>query len=208
MSRIARRPAAMLALRAPSDGLCLDFANTLAWRGSDPPRESLADFDALSGWLDRAGYPLPKSIDDWAAHHPGRVAALFANAIKLRETIFRCASAIAAGDMAARADLDTLNEAMAVAPSRDRLTTVHASYAWQTALCATPSAPALLAPVLWSAADLLTRADQLRVRRCANDKCLWLFIDNSKTGTRRWCDMASCGNRAKALRHYRRHAAA
>jgi predicted RNA-binding Zn ribbon-like protein len=41
------------------------------------------------------------------------------------------------------------------------------------------------------------------VRRCANDKCLWLFIDRSKAGTRRWCDMAACGNRAKAQRHYR-----
>ena len=60
----------------------------------------------------------------------------------------------------------------------------------------------LLAPILWSAADLLARADRLRVRRCANDKCLWLFIDRSKAGTRRWCDMAACGNRAKAQRHY------
>jgi predicted RNA-binding Zn ribbon-like protein len=31
---------------------------------------------------------------------------------------------------------------------------------------------------------------------------VWLFIDASKNATRRWCDMASCGNRAKARRHY------
>ncbi|MBV9150398.1 MAG: CGNR zinc finger domain-containing protein, partial [Alphaproteobacteria bacterium] len=59
-----------------------------------------------------------------------------------------------------------------------------------------------LAPVLWSAADLLTHADRRRVRRCANDQCLWVFVDDSKAGTRRWCDMASCGNRAKSRRHY------
>jgi predicted RNA-binding Zn ribbon-like protein len=40
------------------------------------------------------------------------------------------------------------------------------------------------------------------VRRCASDACLWLFIDESKAGTRRWCDMSSCGNRAKSRRHY------
>jgi predicted RNA-binding Zn ribbon-like protein len=40
------------------------------------------------------------------------------------------------------------------------------------------------------------------LRRCANPECLWLFIDASKSGNRRWCDMASCGNRAKAARHY------
>ena len=66
------------------------------------------------------------------------------------------------------------------------------------------TAPGLLAPVLWSAADLATRADRRRVRRCANDACLWLFIDESKAGTRRWCDMSSCGNRAKSRRHYLR----
>jgi predicted RNA-binding Zn ribbon-like protein len=63
------------------------------------------------------------------------------------------------------------------------------------------SAAGLLAPVMRSAADLLIRADR-RVRRCANEACLWLFNDESKAGTRRWCDMSSCGNRAKSRRHY------
>ena len=40
-----------------------------------------------------------------------------------------------------------------------------------------------------------------RVRICANDTCRWIFYDESRAGRRRWCDMASCGNRAKAARH-------
>lgn len=40
-----------------------------------------------------------------------------------------------------------------------------------------------------------------RLRACANDACRWVFYDASPTGRRRWCDMASCGNRAKAARH-------
>jgi predicted RNA-binding Zn ribbon-like protein len=40
-----------------------------------------------------------------------------------------------------------------------------------------------------------------RVRICANDSCRWVFYDASRAGRRRWCDMASCGNRAKAARH-------
>ena len=63
---------------------------------------------------------------------------------------------------------------------------------------------ALLAPALWSAGDLLTGPQLARVRECANDKCLWLFLDESKNGTRRWCSMSACGNRAKAHRHYLR----
>ena len=40
-----------------------------------------------------------------------------------------------------------------------------------------------------------------RLRACADDGCRWVFYDDSRTGRRRWCDMASCGNRAKAARH-------
>ena len=43
-----------------------------------------------------------------------------------------------------------------------------------------------------------------RVRRCANDKCRWVFLDDSKSANRRWCSMSACGNRAKAHRHYAR----
>jgi predicted RNA-binding Zn ribbon-like protein len=47
-----------------------------------------------------------------------------------------------------------------------------------------------------------------RLRICANDTCRWAFFDDSPTGRRRWCDMATCGNRAKAARHRARRKAA
>jgi predicted RNA-binding Zn ribbon-like protein len=47
----------------------------------------------------------------------------------------------------------------------------------------------------------LTGGDPDRIRVCANDTCRWVFYDTSRTGRRRWCDMATCGNRAKAARH-------
>ena len=50
------------------------------------------------------------------------------------------------------------------------------------------------------------RAERLRV--CANPECRWAFFDSSRTGRRRWCDMATCGNRAKAARHRARLRAA
>jgi predicted RNA-binding Zn ribbon-like protein len=43
-----------------------------------------------------------------------------------------------------------------------------------------------------------------RFRTCANDTCRWTFYDASPTGRRRWCDMKTCGNRAKAARHRER----
>src|SRR5689334_3055064 len=47
----------------------------------------------------------------------------------------------------------------------------------------------------------LTSGDPERIRICDNDTCRWVFYDTSRTGRRRWCDMATCGNRAKAARH-------
>jgi predicted RNA-binding Zn ribbon-like protein len=62
----------------------------------------------------------------------------------------------------------------------------------------------MLAPIVRGAADLLIGPDRARVRECGSDTCFWLFLDHSKNGTRRWCDMKVCGNRAKARRHYQR----
>lgn len=44
------------------------------------------------------------------------------------------------------------------------------------------------------------RADAIKI--CSH--CGWLFLDRSKNRSRTWCDMAVCGNRVKARRHYRR----
>jgi len=59
-------------------------------------------------------------------------------------------------------------------------------------------------PVVRSAADLLTSDTLPMLRICAADDCQWLFMDTSKNQTRRWCNMKSCGNRAKARRHIER----
>ena len=52
-------------------------------------------------------------------------------------------------------------------------------------------------PVVRSAADLLTGSSLERVKRCPGEGCGWLFLDTSRNGSRRWCDMSSCGNRAR-----------
>lgn len=45
------------------------------------------------------------------------------------------------------------------------------------------------------------RAQRERLKRCENPRCGWLFVDRSRNRSRRWCEMATCGNRAKAKRH-------
>ncbi len=59
----------------------------------------------------------------------------------------------------------------------------------------------LMIPLVESAADALIREELARVRRCADPRCHRVFYDVTRNGGRRWCDMATCGNRAKAARH-------
>jgi predicted RNA-binding Zn ribbon-like protein len=194
---------------AVGEDICLGFANTLGWRGSAAPVENLADFTALLAWAQAsAALPAPaaRELASWAREHPPKAAKVFAETITLREAIYRIASALACDAPVRSQDFAALSRALSETPARRRLARSGDGYAWQIELgkigrTGLPAAT-LLAPVLWSAADLVVGGARRRIRQCANDACLWLFVDASKNGTRRWCDMASCGNRAKARRHY------
>jgi len=166
--------------------LCLDFANTRYWRGQAAPTETLNGPADLAAWAKAAKGPSPKE---------------FEQAIALRETIYRLFDAQTQGKPAASRDLEALNQALAQAPARRALKRGRGGYEWDVN-GKSGTALALLAPVLWSAGDLLAGPRLDRVRRCANPECGWLFLDDSRAGRRRWCSMSACGNRAKARRHY------
>ncbi len=79
-------------------------------------------------------------------------------------------------------------------------------WTWQEGGDAQPGS--ILWPLLRDAAELLTTRDPARIRLCQSANCERLFLDTSKAGRRRWCEMQTCGNRAKARRHARRHSQA
>jgi predicted RNA-binding Zn ribbon-like protein len=172
--------------------LCLEFVNTRYWRGQDVPTETLNAPDDLAAWIAANGGPkLTKAP----------TTREFERAIGLRETIHRLFDAEAQDKAPAARDLEALNEALEKAPARTTLKRERGGYGWDVDI-RSGTALALLAPVLWTAGDLLTGTRLDRVRRCANPECLFLFLDDSRAGRRRWCSMSSCGNRAKAKRHY------
>ena len=184
----------------PRTDLCLDFVNTRSWRGRAEPSEALPDLEALVRWLLKAGglpRPVAQEMEQWRHAHPDKAARVLADAVGLREALYR----VLDGTEASAADLATLQHRLEAAPPRQHLVSSQGSYFWRIER-PRPQAAILLAPVLWSAADLLVSDARDRVRCCANVECLWLYLDGSRKGTRRWCDMASCGNRAKARRHY------
>src|SRR5262245_7836259 len=125
-------------------GLCLDYANTRCWRGLPCPKEALQRPADLMAWCRHAGLgPGPARLRAAAA------AGLFAEAIALREVIYRVFSARATGGLSLPADLSALNAALARTPPRAAIAPLGAaSYAWRLewpAAAFTGSAPELLA---------------------------------------------------------------
>ena len=192
-------------LLAPRRELCLDFANTLSYRGGNA-QESVHDFAELVRWC-AANALLPGDgcarALRWSEQHPEQAAAIFADAIAIREASYRIFFAIAARRTPESRAVAVVNRGLDAAPVRRVLVRGATGFGWQVDRDGL-SAPALLAPVLWALGDLMVSPETIRLRHCANDKCLWLFLDDSKNGSRRWCSMQACGNRAKAHRHYLR----
>ncbi|MBX3500474.1 MAG: ABATE domain-containing protein [Alphaproteobacteria bacterium] len=189
---------------AAKPDLCLEFVNTRFWRGSEPSTETLNAPEDLLAWCAANRAHLPETVATVAKHwraHPEEAAQALRQSVAIREAIHGAFAEVAAGRQPGAAALAPLNQALAQAPGRTALQPSEHGLAW-TLPRMQSSVPALLASVLWSAGDLMMSGKLDRVRRCANDKCQWLFLDDSRGGTRRWCTMSSCGNRAKAHRHY------
>ncbi|MBI3197919.1 MAG: ABATE domain-containing protein [Rhodospirillales bacterium] len=172
--------------------LCLEFVNTRYWRGQEAPTETLNAPEDLAAWTAANEGLKP-------AKPPARRE--FERALELRELVHRLFDAHAQSRTPAARDVESLNAVLSEAPARTTLKRERSGYAWDVDMRA-GTALALLAPVLWTAGDLLAGPRLGRVRRCANPGCGWLFLDDSRAGKRRWCSMQSCGNRAKARRHY------
>ncbi|RQS22542.1 ABATE domain-containing protein [Burkholderia sp. Bp8998] len=188
---------------APSETLSIDFANTLYWRGADTPTETFGTLDDLLAWC-REQARVPAGLADACrvqVTEKGGEPAMLAHALALREALYRLFHAQAERREPQADDLARLGGFLAEAAPRVVLARIDGGYAWRIGDAGATLA-GLLSPVLWSATDLLGGARLAKVKRCANDACQWLFIDDSKNGSRRWCSMSSCGNRAKAYRHY------
>lgn len=161
--------------------LGIDLLNT-TWRGASGVVDLLADVAGTRAWLDEVAIESPPS------------EACRAALIVAREAIRGHVDHPESGS--ARA---ALNEVLTWGFSRPVL----GVYCVRTEFAAED--PARL-PGWLAAADYarLVSTTPDRIRRCAHPDCVLYFVDTSARGTRRWCSMAGCGNRAKAARHYAR----
>jgi predicted RNA-binding Zn ribbon-like protein len=185
--------------------LCLDFANTVSWRGSGAPVDHLPTYGELIRFAQQSrvlSEDTARRLRREAARRPAAAARALRKGADLREALYRTFAGLAAGRPPLAADLEALNASLPSALVHLRIAAGGDGFAW--AWEGDPQAlDQLLWPVARDAAVFLTSADLSRLRTCGNARCRWVFHDGTRSGTRRWCSMAVCGNRAK-LRRYRR----
>ena len=180
---------------------CLDFVNTVSWRGTEEPYDNLSTYADLLRWSERAGAlsrDHARATRRSASRHPRKATAVLARARELRDAMYRILVAWKKGRLPRAADIALLNTS---APARAELGWKRGRLTW--AIQGTSRLDEMLWPIVWSAADLVTEGQARRLKSCGSDACGWLFYDESRTG-RRWCSMNDCGNRAKAKRFYAR----
>ncbi len=187
--------------------LCLDFANTLSARVTQP-LERLNRYADLVSWGRQTGVisaPRARRLLEQSSKHPKGGAAVLERARALREAIYRIWVAWIQKQRPAGGDLGLLNSLLAEALSHQRVVREGDRYSltWSDE----DALESILWPVAKSTAELLTSEEADRIRQCeaiSLTECAWLFIDETRNRSRRWCSMESCGNRAKARRHYER----
>ena len=184
--------------------LCLDLANTVDERPTEHPRELLREYRDVIDWAAQAGVIRGTEVArfrDHAARHEAAATQALRQLKNAGDSIFRIYSAVARAGAIPAAAFHRLNVQIQKVSSKRCLERHRGRFVWTWRTTDTPDLHRPLCAAVWSAAELLTSPELDRVRQCEGEGCAWLFIDTSKSRTRRWCDMSVCGNRAKARRY-------
>jgi predicted RNA-binding Zn ribbon-like protein len=190
--------------------VCLDFVNTVGSRLTDRPREYLRSYEDLLGWARQAGLLAPEETEGLfrqAALDSEGARETLSRALDLREAIDRVISRAIAGEAQDESDLSALNRELSNALSHLHVMPADGAYGWVWDRSEDNGGVVLdrpLWPVAQSAAELLTSPKLGRVKVCAGDGCGWMFLDESRNNSRRWCDSRDCGNRERVRRHLAR----
>lgn len=189
----------------------LDLVNTVTPRRPGG-REHITSPTALLAWSRRVGLVgagEARTISAaWRARSGSAGQALHAT-LDVRESVYGILAARLAdptpGPVAA---LEHLTLRWAAATARSTLV----AGADRPAEVVVGTDPAFVVPdrLAFAAVELLRAVDPRHVKECPVDEggCGWLFLDQSRNSSRRWCAMADCGAQAKARKLTERRRAA
>jgi predicted RNA-binding Zn ribbon-like protein len=195
-------------MRLVGGNLALDFVNT---RGGQPrpsaDDEVLHDYGDLVAWGRYVGMlteAQARRLLGRARRNPDEAQHAYQRAVHLRSYLYQLFRALAMSRPPPGRCIAALrsDEAEALAHA-ELLRSDGGGFRWSWAHDHQLASP--LWPVVHAAVALLTAGPLQRIKRC--DGCQWLFIDESKNRSRRWCAMEDCGTAEKIRRYLARRAA-
>ncbi|MFG2193465.1 CGNR zinc finger domain-containing protein [Streptomyces sp. NPDC048639] len=182
----------------------VDLVNTVSWRLVPERRtDHLGDAPALVSWVEATGLADPEDarvLRASVAADPEDAETALRGVRRMREVVHGLLDAAAHDREPATADVRAFHRLSLDARRRS---------AWAPTLPLSWTDPprtvdGLCHRLTLLAEELLTGAQVRDVRLCEGPGCGWLFLDRTRSHTRRWCSSGDCGNRDRARRHYAR----
>jgi len=186
--------------------ICLDFTNTLEGRPTGRREDRLVSYEELLNWAGQAGVLTlseQKQLHRRVVNRKKEADRVLEQAKELRAALFDLFRAYNIDRSFPPVSVEILNRYLIEAFRHRRLEPAPKFLSWNW-VKEDVHLKRILWPVALSAATILTSERLERVRVCSSETCDWLFLDESRNQTRRWCNMLVCGNRQKARLHYRR----
>ena len=189
-----------------ADAAGLDFLNALVH-----PEGTIVDGEGLVRWIEEAGLVPAEALESLRAKAvPGEMDAVAAQARALGEW-FRDFVQDYKGKPLPAAAIDRLQPLNLILERDIRVSKIDARDTLDDRIAGSGlrwtserdyrSPDMLLLPIAQAMAELICTEEFDNVRRCEGAGCELLFLDRTRGGTRRWCSMAVCGNRAKQATH-------
>jgi predicted RNA-binding Zn ribbon-like protein len=181
------------------------LVNTLSWR-FDPARrtERLPDAESLLLWSLAVDVVTPAEAEALAGRGAAALDAEAARVRDLREAGFAAILAHVEDRPPPSAATGAVHRAYAAAVAAARPSGA-LPLTWDVAVAGAEPERTVGHRLALAVAGLLASEELALVGRCANEPCGWLFVDLTRSHTRRWCSSAGCGNSERARRHYARH---
>jgi predicted RNA-binding Zn ribbon-like protein len=195
----------------------IDLVNTVDWTTRGLVDERLTDYERLTRWAEGARLVSARQASRLRARaleHPRLAERAHRDAITLRWQLRQLFVAVVEGrPLGAARELADVNAALSAALGQLELIPKVGGDAGGGALRwgwrdANERLDAILWPVLRAAGDLLASEESGRIRECGGDDCGWMYVDRSRNGLRRWCQMGVCGTKEKSRQRALRRAEA
>ena len=185
--------------------LCLDFVNTVSGRGTSQPFNYLYSYPELLNWGRHVGILTrqeAESLLNNAEKNPGKAGHVHKRAVELRDALYRLFVSAINGFIPKEHDLKIFNRNVSNMMNHVQIKSINTKLILDVH-GQKDKLDWLLNPIIWSAVELFIYENLKKVKICNESRCSWLFWDNSRNQSRRWCSMEVCGNRTKARRFYR-----